>query len=44
MGDGLMAFWGGAAAREEDNMVKSLAVQNAGLCGRDNVSLPPEVL
>ena len=35
MGDGLMVFWGGQAARESDNMVKSLAVQNAGLCGRD---------
>ena len=35
MGDGLMVFWGGKTAREEDNMVKLLAVQNAGLCGRD---------
>ena len=35
MGDGLMVFWGGKAAREEDNIVKTLAVQNAGLCGRD---------
>lgn len=35
MGDGLMVFWGGKAAREKDNMVKTLAVQNAGLCGRD---------
>ena len=35
MGDGLMVFWGGSAARNKDNMVKSIAVQNAGLCGRD---------
>lgn len=35
MGDGLMVFWGGKVARETDNMVKSKAVQNAGLCGRD---------
>lgn len=39
MGDGLMVFWGGKAAREKDNMVKTLAVQNAGLCGRDMVAL-----
>ena len=25
MGDGLMVFWGGQAAREENNMVKTLA-------------------
>ena len=31
MGDGLMVFWGGRAAREEDNMVKSLAVQKCRL-------------
>ena len=35
MGDGIMAFWGGHEAREEDNMVKTKAIQNAGLCGRD---------
>lgn len=33
MGDGLMVFWGGREAREEDNMVKSEAVRNAGQCG-----------
>lgn len=31
MGDGLMVFWGGEASRQEDNMPKILAVQNAGL-------------
>ena len=44
MGDGLMVFWGGAAAREEDNMVKSLAVQNAGLCGRDMLKVRESVI
>lgn len=44
MGDGLMVFWGGRAAREEDNMVKSLAVQNAGLCGRDMLKIREAVI
>lgn len=44
MGDGLMVFWGGAAAREEDNMVKTLAVQNAGLCGRDMLKVREAVI
>lgn len=44
MGDGLMVFWGGHAAREEDNMVKSLAVQNAGLCGRDMLKVRETVI
>ena len=44
MGDGLMVFWGGKAAREEDNMVKSLAVQNAGLCGRDMLTVRETVI
>ena len=44
MGDGLMVFWGGRAAREEDNMVKSLAVQNAGLCGRDMLKVRETVI
>lgn len=44
MGDGLMVFWGGAAAREDDNMVKSLAVQNAGLCGRDMLKVRESVI
>lgn len=33
MGDGLMVFWGGREAREENNMVKTEAVRNAGKCG-----------
>lgn len=44
MGDGLMVFWGGRAAREEDNMVKCLAVQNAGLCGRDMLKIRERVI
>lgn len=44
MGDGLMVFWGGYAAREEDNMVKSLAEQNAGLCGRDMLKVRENVI
>ena len=44
MGDGLMVFWGGSAAREEDNMVKSLAIQNAGLCGRDMLKVRETVI
>lgn len=44
MGDGLMVFWGGKAARETDNMVKSSAVQNAGLCGRDMLKVREAVI
>ena len=44
MGDGLMVFWGGKAAREKDNMVKTLAVQNAGLCGRDMLTVREAVI
>ena len=44
MGDGLMVFWGGKVAREEDNMVKTLAVQNAGLCGRDMLTVRETVI
>lgn len=44
MGDGLMVFWGGQAARDKDNMVKSLAVQNAGLCGRDMLKVRENVI
>lgn len=44
MGDGLMVFWGGRAAREENNMVKTLAVQNAGLCGRDMLTVREKVI
>lgn len=44
MGDGLMVFWGGREARKEDNMVKTLAIQNAGLCGRDMLSVREAVI
>lgn len=44
MGDGVMAFWGGATAREEKGMVKSQAVQNAGLCGRDMLRIRKPVI
>lgn len=44
MGNGLMVFWGGQAAREEDNMVKTFAIQNAGLCGRDMLIVRENVI
>ncbi len=44
MGDGLMVFWGGRTAREESNMIKSRAVQNAGLCGRDMLKIRESVI
>lgn len=44
MGDGLMVFWGGKIARVEDDMVKSKAVQNAGLCGRDMLVVLQKVI
>lgn len=44
MGDNLMVFWGGREAREEDNMVKTLAVKNAGLCGRDMLVVREKVI
>ena len=44
MGDGLMVFWGGKVAREKDNMVKTQAVKNAGLCGRDMLTVREAVI
>lgn len=44
MGDGLMVFWGGREARVGEGMVKALAVQNAGLCGRDMLMAREEVI
>jgi len=44
MGDGLMVFWGGSAAREQEDMVKTRAIQNAGLCGRDMLKVREEVI
>lgn len=44
MGDGLMVFWGGREAREKENMVKTRAVQKAGLCGRDMLKVREAVI
>lgn len=44
MGDGLMVFWGGRRAREEENMVKTNAIQKAGLCGRDMLVVLEKVI
>ena len=44
MGDGIMVFWGGREAREKDNMVKTIAIQNAGLCGRDMLRVRESVI
>ena len=44
MGDGLMVFWGGREAREDDNMVKTRAIKNAGLCGRDMLLVREKVI
>ena len=44
MGDGLMVFWGGREARDEDNMVKIEAVRNAGSCGLAMLKIRTEVI
>ena len=44
MGDGIMAFWGGEVARKKEDMVKSKAVQMAGLCGRDMLKVCRSVI
>lgn len=44
MGDGLMVFWGGEKAREENYMTKTFAVKNAGLCGRDMLLIREKVI
>lgn len=44
MGDGLMVFWGGREAREEDNMVKTEAIRNAGRCGRAMLKVRTDVI
>lgn len=44
MGDGLMVFWGGEAAREKDYEFKSAAVKKAGLCGRDMLTARVRVI
>ncbi len=44
MGDGLMVFWGGGVARNKDGMIKTKAIQNAGLCGRDMLVIKDQVI
>ena len=44
MGDGLMVFWDGKCAREEEEMFKHKAVQKAGLCGRDMLVVLEKVI
>lgn len=44
MGDGIMVFWGGHEAREEESMVTIKAIQNAGLCGRDMLLVREHVI
>lgn len=44
MGDGIMVFWGGSKARSKDFMFKSIAAQNAGLCGIDLITVIDSVV
>ena len=44
MGDGIMAFWGGRAARKSENMTNSIAVKKAGICGRDMLTVRERVI
>lgn len=44
MGDGLMVFWGGHKAREDENETNRFAVKNAGLCGRDMLVIREKVI
>lgn len=44
MGDGIMAFWGGRVALEKENMTKEIAVQKAGICGRDMLVIREKVI
>ena len=44
MGDGLMVFWGGKKAREADGESKEKAIQRAGLCGRDMLTIKDDVI
>lgn len=44
MGDGIMVFWGGSVAHENENMTNSIAVQKAGLCGRDMLVVREKVI
>lgn len=44
MGDGIMAFWGGRVARENENMTNSIAIKKAGICGRDMLVIREKVI
>ncbi len=44
MGDGLMVFWGGKVAHEKEKMTNDIAMQNAGLCGRDMLTVCEKVI
>ena len=44
MGDGLMVFWGGKNAREENKIPKAIAVQQAGLCGKSMLEVREKVI
>lgn len=44
MGDGLMVFWGGKNAREENKISKAIAVQQAGLCGKSMLEVREKVI
>lgn len=44
MGDGMMVFWGGHKAREDENETNRFAVKNAGLCGRDMLTVREKVI
>lgn len=44
MGDGLMVFWGGKEARENDGMYAVEAVRNAGKCGLAMLQIREEVI
>lgn len=44
MGDGLMVFWGGKVSFEQDNMIKTKSVKNAGLCGLDMLTVREKVI
>lgn len=44
MGDGLMVFWGGEQARKTHGEIKTFAIKNAGLCGRDMLLIREKVI
>lgn len=44
MGDGLMVFWGGKVARENEDMIGREAVKNASKCGLAMMKIRTEVI